>query len=65
MMETAKDYAREAARADPIGVEIDPPNTEHAHPRYDQARKLARFHLITAAKKLREIAEALAPPETK
>jgi hypothetical protein len=58
-LQTAKDFANAAASMREAATEFKP---DDADP-YAQVRKLIQFHLITAANKAREIAEALATKE--
>lgn len=59
-MTTANDFARAAHEIGQLADRINPPETD----KYAQARKLAVFHLRSAARQMREIAEALAKTET-
>jgi hypothetical protein len=54
-MTTAKDFAAAAAELGLLATQFKP---DDADP-YAQVRKLIQFHLIAAANKAREIAEAL------
>jgi hypothetical protein len=58
-MTTAKDFAAAAAELGLLATQFKP---DDADP-YAQVRKLIQFHLIAAANKAREIAEALAQKE--
>jgi hypothetical protein len=58
-MQTANDFAQSAQQIGQLADRITPPETD----RYAQARKLAVFHLRSAARQMREIAEALAKQE--
>jgi hypothetical protein len=58
-MTTAKDFAAAAAELGLLATQFKP---DDADP-YAQVRKLIQFHLIAAANKAREIAEALATKE--
>jgi len=59
MMQTAKDFAQAAANMGLMATQFKPDDSDP----YAQTRKLIQFHLIAAANKAREIAEALAQKE--
>lgn len=59
MMQTAKDFASAAAQMGFMATQFKPDDSDP----YAQVRKLIQFHLISAANKAREIAEALAQKE--
>jgi hypothetical protein len=62
IMENAKtpnDFARAAQQIGQLAVEMKPDDTDP----YAQQRKLVQYHLLMAASKTREIAEALARKE--
>lgn len=54
-MTTANDFAQAAQQIGQLADQVTPPETDV----YAQARKLAVFHLRSAARQLRDIAEAL------
>lgn len=58
-MTTATDFARAAAQMGRAAEQMKPPDNDL----YGQQRKLIQFHLISAARLAREIAEALAKQE--
>ncbi len=58
-MTTAKDFASAAAELGLLATQFKPDDSDP----YAQVRKLIQFHLIAAANKAREIAEALAQKE--
>lgn len=58
-MLTANDFARTATLIGQLANEIRPADSDP----YAQARKLIQFHLLSAASKCREIAEAIAGKE--
>lgn len=58
-MTTAKDFASAAANLGLLATQFKPDDSDP----YAQQRKLIQFHLISAANKAREIAEALAQKE--
>ena len=58
-MQTAKDFASAAANMGLLASQFKPDDSDP----YAQQRKLIQFHLISAANKAREIAEALAQKE--
>ena len=58
-LQTAKEFAAAAANMGLLATQFKP---DDADP-YAQARKLIQFHLISAANKAREIAEALGQKE--
>ena len=58
-MQTAKDFASAAANMGLLASQFKPDDSDP----YQQTRKLIQFHLISAANKAREIAEALAQKE--
>lgn len=58
-MQTAKEFAAAAANIGLLATQLKPDDTDP----YAQTRKLIQFHLISAANKAREIAEALAAKE--
>jgi hypothetical protein len=58
-LQTAKDFANAAANMGLLATQFKPDDSDP----YAQLRKLIQFHLISAANKAREIAEALAQKE--
>jgi hypothetical protein len=58
-LQTAKDFANAAASMGQAATAFKPDDSDP----YAQSRKLIQFHLIAAANKAREIAEALAAKE--
>jgi hypothetical protein len=58
-LQTAKDFANAAANMGLLATQFKPDDSDP----YAQVRKLIQFHLISAANKAREIAEALAQKE--
>jgi len=58
-LQTAKDFAAAAANMGLLATQFKPDDSDP----YAQSRKLIQFHLIAAANKAREIAEALAQKE--
>jgi hypothetical protein len=58
-MQTAREFANAAASMGLLATQFKPDDSDP----YQQTRKLIQFHLISAANKAREIAEALAQKE--
>jgi hypothetical protein len=58
-MTKANDFTQAAQQIGQLANRITPPETD----KYAQARKLAVFHLRSAARQLRDIAEAMAKTE--
>ena len=58
-MKTANEFARAAVEIGQMADRIKPADDDP----YEQARKLIQFHLISAAAKTRQLAEALAARE--
>jgi len=59
MMTTAKEFAAAAANMGLLATQFKPDDSDP----YAQVRKLIQFHLMSAASKARQIAEALAEKE--
>jgi hypothetical protein len=59
MMNTAKEFASAAANMGLLAIQFKPDDSDP----YAQSRKLIQYHLVAAASKTREIAEALAQKE--
>lgn len=58
-MKTAQDFARAAVQMGRAAEQMKPADTDP----YAQARKLIQYHLLSAAKHTREIAESMAAKE--